>query len=1007
MKPGRVLLAGLAVALLWVGWRALASSRLDRDLLTRGLSQALGQPVSLQGYELSWDGDVSVSELRVGDFLKVRKARTRLPWSEVIRGQIKPRRLRLADPELDVDRLPAAQGPPPPREFPIEFAGATVRWGGHPPLSSLAGEWGEDGKLAVSHPQGGRWSWDGQQLQVEDASLKFLADWLGRPLPVAATDKASGTFVKGPPWVAQLQLPYGNVTLKEDPEGVQLESPRVTWQGHEVKEVKALVRPSRTGVEVLSASALLPWGAATGRGSLGAEGVNVTGTCANVQVTAKGPWGGLAVQARAARFGYDLAWSGELAGRTLRRSRLEVSQRGKRVAVARVAWDPDLRLDLERLEVGRLVRQSDLVVRGYLERKGDVWSGQLSAPAGRLTGVPLGGLRVDISENQIRGQARWGGEKIPITGGWKDTVLQLTIPAGKKRPGLKGEVDLATRKGTLEVSLEKGTQARLAVEPERLKLLALEIQGVKLEVSGEIGLPGGQLKLRVLFQGQTLSYEGHQAPLTGQVDVEGSVTRPRYKLDVVTELPQVGNVSVKGNYPGTLSFGAKELKLKDRSLGELAGTVTGYKVELQRPLALKGAYQPKKQRLDLRGPLKNWSLASVVPDVAGSLTGELKLAITRQGVNGTLAGNVSEFKGYGLSDPLVSVQAVQPGNKPPRLSLRFSKPRFGEHALPPTSADLGLDAAGNILIKTLELECSPPQHATGFVTPSPLQFELRSQLKGAPLALLGQPVTGSLLGNLTVRGDASKQTGTFAGGVGDLTMAGQRLGSGTLSLEMTTPPLNYTCQGKDFPAGEFGPLAARYPGLKGAARFVATPERVEVNLEGMTQGGQDFPSIQAVLVKSAIQSLTAATAPPLTLSGSLEPLALQGNLTGQSLNDLIRLSGGKPNPDIGMNLAGPLQLGVGALQFEGTVQNLRYKGAGLGSGRLKLVARPELDGRLALDQPVPLTTLAAVGLAPKQLQNPLVGLLGQAVPELQRISVSAVRLTGSLDAPRLVPEITR
>lgn len=948
MRLRRVVpLLAVAAVVLWLVGRAAVSARLDRDLLARELGRQLGQPVTLRDYTLALDGHVRIDDLTVGNVLKVRRAETVLPWGEVVRGEIRPRRLTLTEPELILQGDGTATPPP----FPVAFQNATLRWGDRPPVHPVNGEWDGD-RWEASHPQAGTWRKSQHQLRVENLSLRWWSEWLGRPLPLPDPDRASALVNLDTPWQAELELPYGHVTVTPS----KASAPLVRFEDKTLRDVELLYDLTRR--EVTRASAVTLWGKVTLEGHLSEEAADAHVTFPGGEGTLKGPWSDPRLTARATVGGLPL--------------------------------------------------------KGTLTRR-----------EGRVTGPR--GLDVRLAEGKIRGTLRTG---VPLEGQWKGAAVhvearQLPVLEGKADATLDADVlrQTATVKGqlqkwqvqglagppaTFEAALANGTWRPVALEfagvkppvavngtlrPLKLDLTLAGQNVTGTKAFGTVHLEGSAIQAKLELK--PLKYQGMSVALA-RVDVQGPPWRGTIDVPAL-QLPGVnGTVAVEARLPDQLTFSAPELTWQGRKF-PLAGSVNGTLVKVTRPWPLQGRYLPKLQKVALTGKLKAVSLTEFAPSVAGNLTGTVAVKAGLKGASGTFQGQVAKLHVADLTGPTAIVKARFTLGLPIALAVSLPKPRWGERALPPLQTQL-LVGSANTTIRELTMA---GQVARGQFTHDPPVLTLNSSLKAAPLALLPFPVSGTATGNLSVKGQSVR----FAGTMAELEGWGYRLGNGQLSVNATQPPLTFTAQGKGFQPERLSFLNDRFPGLHGTLRFAATEKEAEVHLEGMSQGKEFLPGVSVWLTPAgAVRRLLVLTTPPLELAGTLKPLELKGQLTGQSLSDLLRLSGGRPNPDIGMRLTGPVTLAQDQLTFQGTVQELTYRRAQLGSGRLTLSTAPALDGRLVLDRPLSVGEVAAVGLAPPALRSPVAQILGGTF--LQHVRVTGVRLQGSLDSPRLTPEFS-
>lgn len=960
-------LLAVAAVVLWMLGRAAVNSRLDRDLLTRELGRQLGQPVTLKDYALAWDGHVRLDELTVGNVLKVRRADTVLPWGEVLRGQIQPRRLTLTEPELTLAAGGSAGSRPP---FPIRFENGILRYADRPPLTGLNGEW-TGSTLEVAHPEAGSWQLDGARVRVENLSLEWLTQWLGQPWPLQG--RAAATLTLDDPWRAELELPYGNVTLRPEGSEVLVESPRLRYQERELQQVVVRLNPASR--ELTSLSAVTPLGKVTVLGHVSAEKADarVEFAWAGLSGTIQGPWSEL-----------QLTGHARLAG---------------------------------------------MLLRATLKRKGSQWVGRVTGPRG---------LDVDFAQGRISGTFRRG---IPLKGTWSGTKVHVEasgVPVLEGKASAVVDGDLLAQTATVSARLPRwqvggfpGPAARLeaALANGTWRPTALELADVKppVVINGTLN----PLKVEVALKGQTVKVRQVRATAFGDLRLDGTKVQARLelkplkvgnvtvdlaRLDVTgppwrgtvevpaLKLPGVnGTLAARAELPDRLTFSSEELAWQGRKF-RLAGSVAnGTQVKLTQPLALQGRLKGKT--VALSGPVKGLSLQSLSAAATGNVSGQVALKAGLDGKgSGSFTGVVTKLHVSELEEAEARVQAQVTLGKPVQLHVSLPRPRWARKAVPPLQASLLL-GTGNGTVQNLTVGCEPPQVARGKFVTEPPSLTLTSALKSAPLNLLPVPVGGTATGNLTASGNATAQRLQFAGTAAELSGWGHQLGHGNLSVNATRPPLAFTARGSGFQAERLSFLGERYPGLKGTLRFAATEKEAEVHLESMAQGNQFLPYVSAwVTPAGAVRKLVVGTLPTLELAGTLTPFQLSGQLSGQSLSELIRLAGGKPNPDIGMRLTGPVTLAGSQLTFQGTVQELTYKKGQLGSGRLTLNTHPTLDGRLVLDRPLSLADVAAVGLAPPALQNPLLSILGGTV--LANVQVTGVRLGGSLEAPSLTPEIS-
>jgi hypothetical protein len=206
-------------------------------------------------------------------------------------------------------------------------------------------------------------------------------------------------------------------------------------------------------------------------------------------------------------------------------------------------------------------------------------------------------------------------------------------------------------------------------------------------------------------------------------------------------------------------------------------------------------------------------------------------------------------------------------------------------------------------------------------------------------------------------------------------------------------------------------LQQRYPGLQGQLSFEVDSDlrkhqgRLQLR-QGLwlqrafpdvtVEGKQEGESWPLTRVEIGLQ-------PPLQSSGRMVPasnrLELSGKLAGQSLADLTLLAGGAPPPDVFARLTGTYQLVAQQqqlhLSFQGSAQQMTYRGVALGEGQLQLQADPQLQGELILQQPLEISQLADVP-----------GGLREVLPMRQWLSairLRGVRLGGRIDAPTVSP----
>lgn len=596
-----------------------------------------------------------------------------------------------------------------------------------------------------------------------------------------------------------------------------------------------------------------------------------------------------------------------------------------------------------------------VVVGGSTSRPTVRFEGEVTKPA-------LAGLQA--SKAQVRVEVDGAGE----------TRLTATLPSVPLGPLLKETLPEASGDARLRVTSAKdGAFAIDAVVP------ALAWRGERL----------GQARGRLHFRKGELRAESLTLPLGGKPVVATGLLVPR--------------VSLKARLDGQDL--AALAKFMPTGAPEMAGRVTG-------DLTVQGkavGFQGKGEGLRLAG--QSIGAARLLVDLDAG-----KGLVEVSGMRAESAQAVQAVA-QGLAGGLAGTVTFKPGGKP-QIVARLAEGSWKGKALPPVQARATWSTAG-LAVSELRGELAPPLVLAGTVAPG--KVDLRGELRGSRLSdLLAFAPAGlpALDGVLTGPVSVSGKTLHFEGTLADLAMAGVKLGSGEIAatVDSSGDATRTHLRGSRFDAGQLAPLAARYPGLKGDVSFegdvAAGTSQFDARLTGATMTAGPVPDLQgSFLIASGvvqIRGLGVAMDPPLNLTGTYDlasgNLTVQGQLQGQSVGDLIRLTGGKPPADMTARLTGPVSLtgttSAPVARFDGRVTDLALKGVPLGAGQLGITVSGTLDGNLTLDRPVSLGSVG--GLAGPLGSFPIL----QGLMDSTGIQVLGAHLGGTPAEPKVTPRLS-
>lgn len=714
--------------------------------------------------------------------------------------------------------------------------------------------------------------------------------------------------------------------------------------------------------------------------------VNLTGTGLPLQeLPVKLPgWTGLAD----VTFRYDLATKTQrflIAGRKL-------TQEGRHV--------PDLTLRVKRegdrllLEEGSLALDPPLPFTGEADLKKNTLSLQGELKGHSLTQLAAFVPSLKDARGTARGRVRIGGSPTKPSASFVGTVTDakfagLTAPRADvslQTPPLRLTADIPSvpLRSLLQKALpEASGDAKVRVTTAG-KGFAIDATVPALAWKGDAL---GPARAKMHWQDGALRAESLTLPLGRPVQASGTLA-PRVNLKARLEghdlaalarfMPK-GTPAMAGRVTGTATVQGKALGFQGRGEGlQFAGQSVG-------AASLLVDFEEGKGLIEVGGlrAESTQAVQAVAPGLAGALGGTVTFAPGRQ----------------------------------PQVNARLADGSWKGKALPPVQARASWTGTG-LTVSELRGELSPPLVLAGSVAPGTLQ--LRGELRGNRLSdLLAFAPAGlpALDGVLTGPVSVSGKTLHFEGTLGDLTMSGVKLGSGEIvaTVDSGDGTTRTHLRGTRFDAGALAPLAARYPGLRGDLSFdglvAQGTTQFDARLTGATMTAGPVPDLSGSFTIAGgvvgIRTLRVAMDPPLVLSGQYElagaNLNLQGQLQGQSVGDLIRLTGGKPPADMTARLTGPLSLtgttSAPVARFDGRVTDLALKGVPLGAGQLGISVGRELNGNLQLDNPV---SLGAVGgLAGPIGRFPIL----QGVLESTGIQIIGAHLGGTPADPQVNPKM--
>lgn len=635
------------------------------------------------------------------------------------------------------------------------------------------------------------------------------------------------------------------------------------------------------------------------------------------------------------------------------------------------------------------------------------------------------------------------------------TFQELTLP--KFSPAVTADGSYNLKKSTLDFKADLTGQ-------ELTKLWSESPVNGKL--FGKATVTGTAQSPRPSFQGDVreCQWQGTNFGTVAVVASEGKMkaTLADFSLQSIQQLSPylrgTGTVTLQGLPPEIqILADFPKVKLKTYEIGHtkarLAMSDGVLKVEsLQLPMgSVSGFISPEK--INLSGKLEELNLVQLpLPQKASGIAhGDIAIGGTPSKPTGRFNGKVEKLVYNDLSLgnlPLVAtfsggelkaqvnglaVEGIPPIGKAfpglkgflnigiamadkPTIEGRLEKGSYAGKSLPTISTSLAWKEQ-TVDILALTLEQKNPVTFSGSYSTQKGQFQLRSHLEqvalGTILDLLPTrpPIHGKVTGKLTVKGARNSGRLDFTGAGSGFKVANVSVGSiPQLNLSATSAG-EFMLQADELSGSNIQALRALYPNLGGLVSFRAHREAgaTAVGLSGQLRESR-LPnlSFRANWTGSELKlnSLKAAMQPPVELTGSVKNgnVSVEGELSGQSLKDLMLLGGSAPPKDVSANLAGTFKL-VGPISdptasLRGPVSNMVYRTSQLGQGNLDLTVNRKLNGELRLNTPYDATLADA---APGSVtQVPVIsGILKSAL----KARITAVRFAGTPSNPQVTPVV--
>ena len=631
----------------------LLRSGLDRQLLTRALSEASGTEVSFESYNLSFGGEAHLKELtvRLGEeeLLRAEGLDASFSWWSLLIREPEVRSVTLQAPRLNLSSPLLHRLSQRPKmgssSLAVGFRDAAVKYttaNGPIVLDALAGTLSA-GQLRFQGPAklSGELNWSATPLNYEFNNL-----------PLDLVSRLSGR-----------SLPAGTVTLKGTRDGQELSGllslQTATLSGTcqyslERKENLLKGRLETQGMTVLGyriEAAVVPFEATDSLLTLkqatvtaaGQEPVSLNGTVSKdeVQVT-------LDRQDLSARL------SGES-------SRLSLWASLDEIAVLDAILTPEpWTLEIANLNGGYLLRRTGLSCVGFDFTGRLIWSraleGELHTEGGKIKQYPVQGTTLKLaSENgsvKIAGQSSL--QDSPLT---FQAILQNGSPRFEFAYSGSAQLPALSGKGELKENLVS------------FEALELPQTTPALQATGRLNLSDDSLQLQAEFKGQQLAELWPQSPIKGQLfgraTVGGTTGEPRptfegelkevtwkdiyigrvamnYQQDeVIATLADLSLADVPQLKPYLSGLGSLELKGSPKAL---VGSASFPKVKYQgRELgALEAQFEVQDEELEITSvslpfATAQGALNSTSIDLSGRLN-KLDLKVVSDQAHGTVDG---------------------------------------------------------------------------------------------------------------------------------------------------------------------------------------------------------------------------------------------------------------------------------------------------------------------------------------------------------------------------------
>jgi hypothetical protein len=864
----------------------LLQSGLDRQLLTRVLSETTGMQVSFDSYTLSRSGQAELGNLRVRvadqEFLKARSLRASFSWWSLLLREPELSGLALEAPELTVsdtilDELrnrPATQAP----QLSVTFHDAKVAYQDekHPiTLTGLEGSLtGQQLQVSSGDDLSGTITWDelSSRYQLESLSLQLLGSVTGCTFPAGQVEldiQQQDRELQGEVAIdSPLFKGRSRVQLTTDQSGIggSIDSEELTVLGYRLGN--ATVAFSWDGTTLALEEALLE----TELGDLQVNG-SVSERLLDLAVT---------------REELTLRLSGERPEFIL-----SAFWDGTSIIDGTLTTDP-WTLQVANLNGGYLMRKRGLDGVGF-DFEGqlvyqDGLSGKLTSKGGKLRGQTLGRTTLELvaeTSEQVSLAGSTMVAKHPVTfeahlaeQSWRVSAKGRELPAALFRPGLGGHIDLTARTSypagekTFEFSytgdeilpavIGQGRLADDSVEFQELKLPKME---PPLVAAGSYGLSKGSLDFQAELKGQQVGQLWSESPvrgrLSGQASLKGTADAPK--------------PSFVGEMRNTI--------WRDSKLGTVAIT------------ADKGTLKATLAEVSLE------AVPGLQPHLSGSGTVQL------EGVPPTLHATANF--------PQVAWQGQNLGRLQAKLSLDGETLQIDSLKLP------NIIFSGSISEKSVRL---------------------KGKIEKLDLSRLPLPheATGTASGTMTVSGTPAHPNGRFQGSVQKLVY--QKTALGDMPLKASLADGVVRAQVLGLAVEQLTPVANALPDLRGVldvGLVMGKQPKVEGRLVQGTYRDIALPPISATLLYSPdkvnIHRLTLEHDTPVTLTGSFSPqngtFQLSSRLERVNLNPVLALL--PDSATVKGSVSGHLTAEGGRssakLNFDGSGQEFAISGVSVGT----------------------------------------------------------------------------